>query len=66
MRFTIQSFVALVRREAIFAISEISKGAMIVGVGDMATADQVGEAIVGAWPVIAFIGGLLFPVAGPS
>ncbi|MGJ0508498.1 MAG: hypothetical protein ACR652_15530 [Methylocystis sp.] len=66
MRFTIQTFIALVRREAVFAISEISKGAMILGVGDMATADQVGEVIVGAWPIIAFVVGCLLPVAGQS
>ncbi len=40
------SFILLVRRQSVFAVSEICKGVLIFGIGDMATADQCGEAIV--------------------
>lgn len=35
-----------VRRQGVFAASEICKGLVIIGIGDMATADQLGELIV--------------------
>lgn len=41
-----ESFTALLRRESVFAISEICKGLVILGVGDMAVADQFGDAVV--------------------
>ncbi len=41
-----ESFTALLRRESVFAISEICKGLVILSVGDMAIADQFGDAVV--------------------
>jgi hypothetical protein len=55
---------ALVRRQTIFAVSEICKGVCILGVGDMATADQVGEVVVIAWQAVQIHG--LAPVARES
>jgi hypothetical protein len=52
---------ALVRRQMIFAVSEICKGAFIFGVGDMATADQFGEVVLIAWEAVQIHG--LSPVA---
>jgi hypothetical protein len=53
---TIASFAALVRRQSVFAVSEICKGMLIFGVGDMATADQFGEAVVMIWQAVGFYG----------
>ncbi|CAJ0870926.1 MAG TPA: hypothetical protein VIF02_12975 [Methylocella sp.] len=47
--YSAKSFVTLVRRQSVFAVSEICKGLLIVGVGDLATADQFGDVIVIAW-----------------
>lgn len=47
---------ALVRRQMIFAVSEICKGAFIFGVGDMATADQFGEVVLIAWEAVQIHG----------
>jgi hypothetical protein len=47
--YSAKSFVALVRRQSVFAVSEICRGLLILGVGDLATADQCGDVIVIAW-----------------
>lgn len=44
------------RRQSVFAVSEICKGILIVGVGDMATADQFGEVVVIAWQAVGLYG----------
>lgn len=46
INWALASFLALAARESIFAASEISKGLVILGAGDMATADEVGELVV--------------------
>ena len=43
-------------RQSVFAVSEICKGMLIFGVGDMATADQFGEAVVIIWQAVGFYG----------
>lgn len=43
------SFTRHVRHQSIFGVSEICKGILIFGVGDMAIADQFGEVVVVAW-----------------
>jgi hypothetical protein len=51
-----RSLISLIRRQSIFAVSEICKGALILEVGDMVTADQFGEVIVIAWQAVLFCG----------
>jgi hypothetical protein len=48
-------FAGLVRRNALFAVCEISKGVVIVGLGDFATADAVGELVTSAAPTAAHL-----------
>lgn len=48
-------FARLVRRNALFAVCEISKGVVIVGLGDFATADVVGELVTSAGPSAAHL-----------
>jgi hypothetical protein len=50
------SFILLIRRQSVFAVSEICKGALIFGIGDMATADQFGEAVVIACQTVGCYG----------
>lgn len=47
------SFTHLLRRNGLFAVSEISKGVVIIGFGDFATADAVGEFVSNAIPSAA-------------
>lgn len=46
----IEGVTGLLRRNGLFAVSEISKAFVIVGYGDFATADAVGELVAAAVP----------------
>ena len=46
VRASLSSFFALVESQAVFAISEISRGLAIFFVGDFVTADEVAELII--------------------
>jgi hypothetical protein len=52
-RRAIDGFSQLLRRNGAFAVSEISKGVVIIGFGDFATADAVGEFVSNAFPPAA-------------
>lgn len=52
-RGAIVVFSQLLRRNGVFAVSEISKGVVIVGLGDFATADAVGEFVSNVIPSTA-------------
>jgi hypothetical protein len=52
-------FTQLVRRNWLFAVSEISKGVVIIGFGDFATADAVGDFVSNVIPSAAPLAAIL-------
>lgn len=52
---SVGSLAILIRRQSVFAVCEICKGIVIIGIGDIATADQCGEAIVMSWHAFRFM-----------
>lgn len=54
--FVVDRFLDLLKANGLFAISEISKAVVIIGFGDFATADAVGEFVASAGPSAARVG----------
>lgn len=54
--FVFDRFQEVLRHNGLFAISEISKAVVIIGFGDFATADAVGEFVTSLAPSAARVG----------
>lgn len=50
LTFSVDGVLGLLRRNGLFAVSEISKAFVVVGYGDFATADAVGELVAAVFP----------------